>query len=317
MWLAVVVACALVAACSSGNDEPAVDTPTTPDSTTSTTVSPDVEEPGSVEVITLELKDPSRPTEAGSATAASQGRSLETIVAVPEGDGPRPLIVFAHGLESEPENLIDLLSTWAEAGYVVAAPRFPLTAAGVAGADDNADHLAAQPADVSFVLDQLLALDADPTSPVYQTVDATRIGVGGHSLGGATTYGATFNDCCRDDRITAAMVLDGALLPIPGGTYRLDGHVPLLIVHGDDDDALTYDMAVDAFDQAAGPVWFVTLLGGTHAEPFEDVPSPHDELVEELTTAFWDATLGADPAATTRMEQLGRTPGLASLQQTP
>lgn len=41
--------------------------------------------------------------------------------------GPFPLVVFAHGFNITPAPYARLLQAWARAGYVVAAPIFPLT----------------------------------------------------------------------------------------------------------------------------------------------------------------------------------------------
>ena len=57
-------------------------------------------------------------------------------------------------------------------------------------------------------------------SRLYQSIDPKRIGAGGLSLGGATTYGVTFNECCADARITAAEVLDGIILGVGDGTGK-------------------------------------------------------------------------------------------------
>ena len=43
----------------------------------------------------------------------------------PRGKGPFPLIVFAHGSAGHPEKFTKLFSSWAAAGYIVAAPAFP------------------------------------------------------------------------------------------------------------------------------------------------------------------------------------------------
>lgn len=257
--------------------------------------------------------DTSRPTEAGAATPAAPDRTLVTTLRVPDAPGPRPLVVFSHGLSGHPDKLSGLLEAWATAGYVVAAPAFPLTNDHVPGSPGNWTGLAQQPADVSFVIDRLLAGNDDPSSAWYGRIDPGRIGVGGHSLGGATTYALTFNPCCRDDRVTAAMILSGALLPPGGGEPDLDGHVPLLIVHGDEDGSLPIAMAIDAYGRANGPVWFVTLPGGSHSAPYENDPSPQDEVVPALTTAWWDAELGGDPGALARFDTEADRPGLTSV----
>jgi dienelactone hydrolase len=257
--------------------------------------------------------DPSRPTEAGSQTPASAERTLVTTIYLPEGDEPRPLIVFSHGLVGHPDKFSNLLSTWARAGYVVVAPAFPTTNDRVPGAAANYTAAFGQPDDVSFVLDEVLRMADDETSRLYGRVDTEHIGAGGLSLGGATTYSVTFSACCRDDRFTAAEVLAGALLPL-AGEFDLDGHVPLLIVHGDQDPALRYELANQAYVRAQPPVWFVTLLGGSHATPFENDVTPYDAMVEQLTTDFWDATIGGDGSALARFEQHARVDGLSTLQ---
>ena len=53
-------------------------------------------------------------------------RTLDTTVRYPATGGSYPLIVFAHGFALTPVTYQALLSAWARAGYVVAAPWFPL-----------------------------------------------------------------------------------------------------------------------------------------------------------------------------------------------
>jgi predicted dienelactone hydrolase len=57
-----------------------------------------------------------------------RGRTLTTTLYVPDGvDEQRPLIVYGHGFDGHPRKFTKLLGAWASAGYVVAAPTFPLT----------------------------------------------------------------------------------------------------------------------------------------------------------------------------------------------
>ena len=294
----------LTAACSATPESPtAVVAPTTAPAT----------RPFEFTTWTETFVDRSRPTEPGSETPGAPERTLATTIYLPAGTEPRPLIVFSHGLVGHPDKFTSLLSAWARAGYVVAAPAFPTTNDHVPGSPKNFDVATGQPADVSFVLDQVLASSRDPNSPLHDRVDANRIGAGGLSLGGATTYSVAFSRCCRDDRITSAEVLAGALLPLVG-EFDLDGHIPLLIAHGDQDPVLQYSFARDAFDQAAPPVWFVTLLGATHAPPFENDITPYDATVEQFTTDFWDATIGGDTAAFATFEHHAAMDGLTTLQ---
>jgi fermentation-respiration switch protein FrsA (DUF1100 family) len=284
----------------------------------STSVSTTTSVPTRTEVthLTLDLVDPTRPTPAGAGLPGAAERRLATEVWVPSGDGPFPFVAFAHGLAGHPRKFTRLFRSWAEAGYLVAAPTFPLSNDEVPGEPTFTD-LANQPGDISFVIDAVLAASDDEGDPLHGTADADRVGVAGLSLGGATTYGVAFNDCCRDDRPIAAMVLDGARLAV-GGEFRMDSGLPLLVVHADQDLALPYDEAVDAYADAVGPKYLVTLHEVAHAEPYENTPDPADELVMDVTTAFWDRWLRDDLDADARLaDAVGRGGDLASLEQDP
>jgi dienelactone hydrolase len=261
--------------------------------------------------------DRSRPIAAGAATSAAPTRTLVTTIYRPSGKGPFPLIVFAHGSNGHPDKFTQLLGAWAAAGYVVAAPAFPLTNATVAQNPQNIKDVTNQPADMSFVLTQVLRENDDPKSRLHRAINRRRIGAAGLSLGGVTTYGVVFDDCCRDRRFTAAMVLDGIRVPLSAGTggqLRLDGHVPLLIAHSDTDPVLPYPAARSAYDDAAAPVWLVTLHGASHATQWENDPTPYDAIGERLTVDFWNATLGGKAAAFARLTRDATVDGLSSIE---
>ena len=254
--------------------------------------------PMAVNTVMLDLVDPERAT-VPSAWGATPlpWRSLPTTVRIPAGDGPVPLVVFSHGLGSSPEKFSQLLNTWAAAGYVVVAPRFPLTS------DANPDHnieVSDQdnlPADVSFVLDEVLAAAATPGDRLYGRVDPDAIGAAGFSLGGGATYALAYNDCCIDARIDSVALLGSAVL-IHTGMTDLARALPVLIVHSATDEALDYVYARDAFDEVGGPAWFVTVRDVAHHDAFDNTPTAVDTTVELATTAFWDRTLrGGDVAA--------------------
>ena len=98
-------------------------------------------------------------------------------------DGTFPLVVFSHGwLASGPAYEVRI-KEWARAGYIVAAPTFPLSS----GAGGMLGDYVNQPADVSFVIDELLALPDD--DPLAGHVDADAVAAAGHSLGAITTIG--------------------------------------------------------------------------------------------------------------------------------
>ena len=256
--------------------------------------------------------DDSRPTPEAGREPAEDVRSLETYLWYPEGEGPFPLIAFAHGFVGHPEKFSQLLSSWAAHGYVVVAPRFPRTSSDSPDAVAGLPDLASQPGDVSFVIDQVLAA-AEPGGDLEGLVDPERIGAAGLSYGGGTTYGLVYNSCCRDDRIVAAEVLAGFDFPFPG-EYDLSTGPPLLIVHGTADPALPYDDAVRVAGSAGVPTWFVTLVDGLHSQPFEDAESPYDRHVEALTLDFWDEHLAGRTDRAGAIEASAVVPGLIELQ---
>jgi dienelactone hydrolase len=264
------------------------------------------------ERLTLDLVDPSRPTPSGAGLPHADERRLVTDVYVPAGTGPFPFIAFSHGLNGHPRKFTQLLGQWADAGYAVAAPTFPLSNDEVPGVSTFAD-LPSQPGDVSFVIDQLLAMSEDENDPLYGVVDPDHIGVAGLSLGGATTYGVAFNDCCLDERPVAAMVLDGARLAV-GGAFHMGSGLPLLIMHADEDFALPYAEAADAYVDAIAPKYLVTLHEFAHASPYENDPDPADELVTASTIAFWDRYLRDDESAEQRIVDAITPSSLATLE---
>jgi dienelactone hydrolase len=274
---------------------------TQPETSTTTTAVPTRTE---VEHLTLDLVDDSRPTPAGAGLPASPERHLVTEVYLPAGEGPFPLVAFSHGLSGHPRKFTELFQAWAEAGYAIAAPAFPLSNDEVPGEPTFAD-LANQPGDVSFVIDQVLEQ--------VDGLDPEHIGVAGLSLGGATTYGLAFNDCCRDERPIAAMVLDGARLAV-GGEFDMASGLPLLIVHADEDYTLPYSEAADAYADAIAPKWLVTLHEMAHAEPYENTPNAADELVQAVTIAFWDRWLKEDEAAEQRLAEAVTPATLATFE---
>ncbi|HZC30192.1 MAG TPA: hypothetical protein VE261_01660, partial [Gaiellaceae bacterium] len=68
---------------------------------------------------------------------------------------PAPLVVFAHGFALTPGTYASLLTAWARAGFVVAAPAFPVEKANAPGGPDEND-LVHEPADIRFVIGKLL-----------------------------------------------------------------------------------------------------------------------------------------------------------------
>ena len=263
--------------------------------------------------------DPTRPTTAvPGVTGAAPDRTIPVLVlhpatgtgagitedAPPATDGPFPLVVVSHGLTGSAEGLLPLLQAIAAAGYVVVSPDFPET---TGGSDFSAlPAYEEQPADVSVVLDAVLA---DPL--LGPLVDPDRIAAGGHSLGGLTTYGLAFHDCCTDDRIDAAFTLAGARLPFRGEPFTWVP-TPLLLVHGEDDELVPFETSVGVFDALTGPGYLLTLLGEDHSAGL-DPADPGHAVTNTTIVAFLDRWLRADLRADTALMPGVLAPGVAEL----
>jgi dienelactone hydrolase len=294
----------VLSGCGSGSPKSA---PTFTQSSTSTTLAPRLL-PGHASW-TETFVDTSRQTVPAHGTAQAS-RTLVTSIYRPNGAGPFPLIVFSHGLDGHPRKFTKLFSAWADAGFAVAAPAFPLTNDQAGDTNSNIGDVAQQPQDVAFVLDRVLALNGQPQSKLFHAIDEHKIGAGGLSLGGLTTYMFVYGKCCRDQPIAAAAVLDGVRSGLP-----IDGHVPLLIAHADTDPTLAYSTAKEAFGEAKPPVWLVTLHGASHATQWENDVTPYDHIAEQVTIDFWDATLNHNAAAFARLQRDATVPGLSSITE--
>src|SRR5438874_8404081 len=208
----------------------------------------------------------------------ARGRALPTTVYVPEAGPRQPLILFAHGFWGHPRRFTRLFARWADSGYVVAAPAFPHTS------DENPppylkDDVTNQPADVSFVLDEVLALGFG---------EAERVGVGGYSLGAATALAVGLHPGYADPRLRAVVAVAGGLFHHAAFAREALLPLPLLLVHGSDDKG--YREALELYEEAQEPKELVTIAGGGHGI-CQDDGHPHAMRVAELTTAFWNRYL--------------------------
>jgi fermentation-respiration switch protein FrsA (DUF1100 family) len=277
--------------------------------------------------------DTSRGTDAKGDEPGKRTRTLETLVYYPAAGtagraggepqpgapaaaarGPFPLIVFSHGSGVSSPTRYDLLfRTWAASGYVIAAPKYPLSSTSLPGAGGDVVN---QPRDIGFVIDEMLRLSSEPTSPYHRLVDGDHIGVAGHSLGGVNTLGVAFNRCCVDPRIKAGAVMAGAAAYFPAEGFFDGIRTPLLVVHGDDDRVVRLDEGEKVFQQANPPKLMLTVLGGDHSRPYGGTAATAENperlgahlneatrLVNATTISFFDRYLKDKPDAIKDLRQ--------------
>ncbi|MER7166595.1 dienelactone hydrolase family protein [Micromonospora sp. NPDC000207] len=223
----------------------------------------------------------------------------------PVAKGKFPVVVFSHGLGGRSDDYSGLLSRWAEAGFVVAAPTFPRTSG---DGDGNVLDVLNQPADVSYVLDEVLALDDTDGDPLRGRLDTGRVAAAGHSAGGVTTIGLFTTR--RDDRLDAGVVFAGTAIGF--GTAFAGSAAPQLFVHGELDDVVKYTAGKAVYDKVPWPKAMLSLPEGDHGRRLLSNDATLG-VVSGTTVEFLRWSLYGDPAARERMTDGATRDGLATL----
>ena len=283
--------------------------PTTEPSTTAPTkamTAIDTDRRYAVGTSSLTFVDSSRTTSANGSFGGAPTRTLPTEFWYPAegasgGDptadatpdkahGPYPLVLFAHGYAVTPDFYAPLLARWAAAGYVVAAPVFPI----LSGSDGGASHVDYEKTfgDASFVITQVL--DLPKGDPLGGLVDPDRIAAAGHSDGEVVSFGVGFLACCRDTRVRSVIAMAGDLSNANNPSVRDTGTPILHIMETNDEyDPYAHSIQWDR-DNLTAPRWMVSL-NSSHVPPYTQPGDPAFELVSSITVAFLDGTLKGHP----------------------
>jgi len=255
----------------------------------------------------ITVVDTSRPTAASPkrGLAAKPSRTLPVMILYPTtgpsadpapvkgakvAPGRFPLVEFSHGVTANGPIYTFYIRWLARAGYIVVAPTFPLTS-GPGGWTDLADYKN-QPADVSFVLTKILALDTTAGDPLRGHLEASEVAVAGHSLGAITTFGFV-NSCCVDKRVKAAIELSGVRLPFKGRDFPAGPPLPMLLIHGDADPTVPYAGSAEAFAQMKGPLAFISDKHAGHTDVV--AKQPYVQFSIDTAIGFLDLELRHDP----------------------
>jgi dienelactone hydrolase len=243
---------------------------------------------------------------------AGQAGGTQPATSLAPARGEHPLLVFAPGFMQCPFPYLDLLRSWASAGYLVAALNFPHSDCLVGARATEAD-MVNQPADMSYVISRLLTLSARPHDLLSGLIDSAEIGATGQSDGGDTVAALAANTCCADHRLAAVAVLSGAeWAPMPG-RYFAHRAPPMLFVQGSADTVNPPSTRGKLYrSDRPRARYYLDLFGVTHTYPYFGTNSI-ERLVARVTLAFFDTYLLGQPGERAAMFRLGDVPGRAGL----
>ena len=151
-----------------------------------------------------------------------------------------PLLLFSHGLGGQfnGDSYATLCEACVKAGYIVVTISHSYACKPVQFSDgrvtthswlsiapwyQSGREMAAWEADIAYVLNQLHHYARDEHSLLYNKLDLHKIGMFGHSYGGAVAV----QMCRKDHRIKAAINLDG---PLRGNNATAPLYKPLLFI---------------------------------------------------------------------------------------
>ena len=233
---------------------------------------------------TITLVDPTRPSPPRGSVPGAPTRTLRTVIRSPVGaPGPLPLVVFAHGFDTTPETYETLLDTWAQAGYLVAAPDFPGSASDLPGPPTETD-IPQQGRDLSFVIGALTGGREGP-------VDRSRIAVAGHSDGGSSVVMLAEHPDYGDARVAGYVVLAGQIPDGVAGPWDATPAGALLCMVGTNDQYGNLSLTTTAYDTARITKALITIPGGDHEQLFVGSGAVPEE-VRSATLRFLRLALG-------------------------
>lgn len=249
----------------------------------------------------VEIEDRSRAVVSGG-RAISATRRLPTLVWSPADAGPHPLVVFAHGYEVGTAPYLRFCANLAAAGFVVAAPSFPLADRSRGNGLDRGD-IPQEAIDVAFVID---ALRSGPLAP---SIGPGRVGVVGHSDGADVALLVGYGRTTVDPAVGAVVAIAPDAIT---GDLATTAPPPLLLVHSDSDEVVPSSDSAQVFARIGGSRTFVSLSGAPHLAPVEG-STRWTNVVDDATVLFLRATIagGIDMASARSSMGVG---GLSSVR---
>lgn len=177
-------------------------------------------------------------------------------------DKAGPLLVYSHGFMSSRRESLYLVRFLASHGYTVVGVDYPLTCTR-APARPFVPDIINQPGDISFVLDYVLARNANSADRIHGTINPDKVAAAGVSLGGLTSILASYHSEVRDSRINATISIAGPTTIFSEKMFA-GNDTPLLLIYGDGDSLVLHDdHGAGALDKT-NDATLVTLKDGSH-----------------------------------------------------
>ncbi len=243
---------------------------------------------------------------------AGRGRTLPAIISYPAKEvrggteivrAAHPLIIYSHGFSSFMGEGAYLTRHLATHGYVVVEPQYPFTHLNAPGGPDLSD-VVNQPADVSFIIDTMLAWNRKPGHLFKSAIDPDRIGATGLSLGGLTTLLVTYHPELRDPRIKAAAPI-AAPSDLFGPGFYETADVPLMMLLSELDALIDYEASGPVAKSSVGaPSFIVTFFMASHTG-WSNFGALFFEGVNNADTIGCSAIAGELPGDPGEMEDSG------------
>lgn len=249
-------------------------------------------------------------------------------------DTRSPVIIFSHGLGGSRDVYVYLARYWVSHGFVSVHVQHKGSDAAIWKGQNNPgqalrasaanlQNVVDRPRDISFTIDQLTTLVSE--DPIWAArLDLERIGCAGHSFGANTAMliagqSLGIGDAVfRDPRVKATLALSEPVPAIMPETVFKTVAIPVMHMTGTRDDSPVGETMAAArripFDRIEGPAqYLLTLKDGDHMVFVRPQSPVHQKLIEEASTAFWEAYLQDSPQAlswlNTEFSKLPKTEG--------
>ena len=198
-----------------------------------------------------------------------------------------PLILFSHGLGGyKTQNLINI-ETLVSQGYIVVAPDHSYdasitifddgTSVGFeSGLPDDVSpeefwatripQINTRASDMSFIIDKLQTMK---NYNLYNSINFNKIGIFGHSFGGATSVVSSWNDT----RISACLNLDGWFVPIVDDIINTGLRIPFCYIGQEywENTPLNYPK-LNTFYKNCSNDTYILKVKDTHHFDYSDMP---------------------------------------------